>query len=192
MIYLAFAVVVLLGLTVVYVNVMRYWGRTNERFEEQPKAKGAVVYVYMDGCGWCERFSPVWASFVDEHGPAMLAAGVRAEKLEGDDPRAAAYGVRSFPTVLFDAGDGKAPAVYDGERTVAGLAAFAAEHGALGKKATETFAEEEEGSGERRRFGAPQVMPPGSKDVVAANRPSQDQANKAGENVGSVAGHNGL
>lgn len=194
MIYAAFVILALLALTLVYVYFLRpavMAPAAGERFQPPPARErfaeqARLVYVYMDGCGWCERFTPVWASFVDEYGERLALAGVAAERVEAADPRAEGLGVASFPTVLLVA-PGRPAAKFEGERTVAGLADFCAEHGAL----PEGFLAATD-DGERRRIGPPAVAPEGSAATIKGGVPDGEQAKRAENTIGEVSGDKGL
>ena len=136
MVVVAFLVVVLLAVTLM-VRLLRP-GRPRgggaqpfgEPFEEGPRAR--LVYVYMDGCGWCLRFDPEWQKFARERRADMKRAGVQAERVESQSAEAAALPrglVTGYPTVLLLPAGGKPPVVFQGERTPAGLAAFLSSHG---------------------------------------------------------------
>jgi hypothetical protein len=96
-----------------------------EKFESAPRASARVVYLHMNGCGWCEKFDPVWADFTARHGAALSKAGVALEDYDSADPQAAPLlkHARGFPTVLGLKGD--RVATFDGERKIADLKAFA-------------------------------------------------------------------
>lgn len=88
--------------------------------EQESLVAGAVVYLYMNGCGWCERFHPVWQDFASRYqGPLQL------RKIEASDPEAARYDVAGYPTVLLVRSDGST-AKFSGDRTVENLMQFAA------------------------------------------------------------------
>lgn len=189
MIYLAFCILALLALTLAYAYMIRPAmrqlmapRRVAEPFEEPQQAaagKRRIVYVYMDGCGWCERFTPVWASFVDENGKRLQAAGVEALRVVSSDPRASRYDVRAFPAVLFDAGGGAPPVPFEGERTVAGLVKFLGDNGVSLR----------EGFYEPRRIGMPNPTPAGSGNVVAQQKKlTNDKGQDAAQSAGGVAG----
>ena len=79
-----------------------------------------LVFLHMNGCGWCVRFMPTWDAFVTKHSGSLRMAGVEVQKIEGSDPSAAKYQVRSYPTVLLVKSDGT-NVKFDGERTIEGL-----------------------------------------------------------------------
>jgi hypothetical protein len=95
---------------------------TSDLFTQQGGA--SLLYFYMDGCGWCEKFNPEWSAFDRQYRAALDAAHVKAEKVNGSsDPRATKHGVTGFPTIVLVTADGAAHR-YEGERTAAALAAF--------------------------------------------------------------------
>lgn len=85
-----------------------------------PQAQGSVVYLYMDGCIHCKNFKPVWEEFTRKYkGPLQL------RKIEASQPEAQQYNVRGYPSVLLVTGGGNPPRVFNGQRTVDALLAFA-------------------------------------------------------------------
>jgi thiol-disulfide isomerase/thioredoxin len=99
----------------------------NERFQ-QPDAK--LIFLYMNGCGWCDKFKPQWDAFVKSYGAPLAASGLTLASYERSDPAAAAFKstVDGYPTVLLVTGDGSV-VKFSGERTPAGLAAFLSANG---------------------------------------------------------------
>jgi Thioredoxin len=134
MVYTAFALVAALALALAYQFLVRPTflaasaaSRERERFEEAPERE--LVYVYMNGCGWCQRFTPVWDAFEAKHGAALAkGANLKLVKYEAGAPEAGAYKVEGYPTVLLDVGDGR-HVVFGGERSEKGLLAFLADNG---------------------------------------------------------------
>jgi thiol-disulfide isomerase/thioredoxin len=124
----AFAVVVLLALVLAYRFTL---GDTRRPEMFDAAAGGAapppaqIVFMYMNGCGWCERMKPEWDKFVAQNAGALGALGVQAASYERSDPAAAAYSayVKGYPTVLF-VKPGATPIAYDGDRTADALMAF--------------------------------------------------------------------
>lgn len=100
---------------------------SNEGFESETKDKKTsttLVFLRMDGCGWCERFIPVWEEMKTKHGKSLTMV-----KYERSEPSAKKYlkHATGFPTILLDQdGDVKK---FSGERTVEGLESFLKENG---------------------------------------------------------------
>eukprot|EP00798_Chlamydomonas_sp_ICE-L_P017296 gene17296-biopygen26212 len=104
------------------------------------KTTATLVLLHMDGCGWCERFMPVWEEMKTKHGKG----GVTMLKYERSDPAAKKYlpHATGFPTILLDKGSGVQK--FSGERTVEGLEAFLKANGvSLLLTSKESFAEGE-------------------------------------------------
>ena len=84
----------------------------------QPKE---LVYFYMDGCGHCKKFSPIWDQFANSYNGSLNIRKVeRADA--GDELNK--YSVQGFPTVLLLDGNG-GKKEFQGNRTVAELNSFA-------------------------------------------------------------------
>jgi thiol-disulfide isomerase/thioredoxin len=101
----------IVGLAVVALVVaVVYFSKRFEGF-----ANGTTVSLYtMKGCPHCEAFKPEWEKFT-----ANLPSGVQANKIDAEDPKAAAAGIKGFPTIVITK-DGK-DSVYNGDRTAAAL-----------------------------------------------------------------------
>jgi thiol-disulfide isomerase/thioredoxin len=95
-----------------------------------PPPRGSTVALFKAGwCHYCKLLAPTWASFQQQAAGALAAAGVNAATYDvdapADKPAFERYGVKKFPTILLLGPDGAQLAKFDGERTVAGLTAFA-------------------------------------------------------------------
>jgi thiol-disulfide isomerase/thioredoxin len=150
--YGAFALVAVLALVLAYRYMLIANAKTSERFsddgaaaaaaapeaaaeapESRPSAPAAkkaddgspkLVFLYMDGCVWCERFKPQWEQFKTNYAAQLSALGVKAVEFERKEAGAAKYmqHVDGYPTVLFDRPQGVVK--YDGQRTPDALIAF--------------------------------------------------------------------
>jgi hypothetical protein len=119
----AIAVVVVLTLVLAWLLIRRWVRPAAETFAEAKKAADKVVFMYMNGCGWCTKFEPTWDEFTSVAAPKL---GVETEKLERSEEGAKEYmkHVEGFPTILFVNGTTGQVTVFDGERTIEGLTAF--------------------------------------------------------------------
>jgi protein-disulfide isomerase-like protein with CxxC motif len=86
-----------------------------ENFEGNRK----VVYYYMNGCGHCNSFSPIWDEFTQ-------TSPIPTSKIESaniEEATMTRYGITGFPTILLLDGNGnKLQELQD--RTLAGLNAL--------------------------------------------------------------------
>jgi hypothetical protein len=97
-------------------------GQTNPTATSEPRT--TFAYLYMDGCGWCERFTPIWNAFETKHRMALYEAGVDVVKHEASEvPDALKNIAKGFPTVVFVASDGKTH-IFQDERTEENLVSF--------------------------------------------------------------------
>lgn len=91
----------------------------------QQAAAADLKYVYMDGCGHCEQFTPVWTAFVAKYKDALFEAGVTTHKLKNDDKAASGLGLSGYPSVLLVSTTGDfSQQTFSGDRSVQGLAGF--------------------------------------------------------------------
>ena len=83
----------------------------------QPKE---LVYFYMDGCGHCKKFSPVWDQFSSSY-----SGNLKLRKVERADAvsELEKYQVKGFPTILLLDGNG-GKKEFQGDRTIQGLESF--------------------------------------------------------------------
>jgi thiol-disulfide isomerase/thioredoxin len=89
------------------------------------EAGAQLLYFYMDGCGWCEKFNPEWAAFGRQYKSHLEAASITAEKVDGaSDPRATKFGVNGFPTIMIVDASNAVHKFEGSERTAAALAVF--------------------------------------------------------------------
>lgn len=108
----AFIVLVLLALALVYQSCVRYLIRPPAEAARRPETFASaasafsgdrVLYLYIDGCMWCDKFSPEWTKFVQQQGAALSAANVAYAKIDGhsDDSRIKDIDVKGYPAIVF-------------------------------------------------------------------------------------------
>jgi thiol-disulfide isomerase/thioredoxin len=88
--------------------------------ESSPK----LVFLYMNGCSWCDKFAPEWTKLENKY-----ANVISLKKIERSDPDAKNYSehVAGYPTILLEKSDGKI-VKFSGQRTVEGIDAFLKEN----------------------------------------------------------------
>jgi len=98
-----------------YFNKYVLTNMNTENFEGNRK----VVYYYMNGCGHCNSFSPIWDEFTQ-------TSPIPTSKIESaniEEATMTRYGITGFPTILLLDGNGnKLQELQD--RTLAGLNAL--------------------------------------------------------------------
>lgn len=89
----------------------------NREYFGNPKS---CTYYYMEKCGHCKEFSPVWDDFSNNY-----KGDIKLRKLEMKEAgnELELYKINSFPTVLLVDDEGNTK-VFDGPRTKDGLADF--------------------------------------------------------------------
>jgi thiol-disulfide isomerase/thioredoxin len=94
-------------------------------FEGFASSNVSIEYYYMDGCGYCEKFSPTWDDFVKEAGSNAKFNLVKynISTPEGSK-RGDLFKVRSAPTILAIKDDTKIDEL-NGERSLDNLKIFA-------------------------------------------------------------------
>ena len=83
----------------------------------QPKE---LVYFYMDGCGHCKKFSPVWDQFSASYNGNL---NIRKVERSNASDELNQYQIQGFPTVLLLDGNG-GKKEFQGDRTIQGLNDF--------------------------------------------------------------------
>lgn len=118
----AVLVVATLAFILAWMLIRRYIRPSTEAFAET-KPSDKVVFLYMNGCGWCTKFEPTWEEFSSKAAPKL---GVETFKFERAEDGAKQYmsHVEGFPTILFVNGTTGHVTVFEGERTIEGLTAF--------------------------------------------------------------------
>ena len=93
--------------------------------EGMDSGKKSIVYCYMNGCGHCKNFDPIWDQFMNGSKlPTLSYAKIEAS----EDPEFMdKMDVRGFPTVIAVDSDGTKIKEHDGARTVDALNDFADE-----------------------------------------------------------------
>lgn len=86
-----------------------------------------LVYLYMEGCGHCERFSPTWQKFENEYGAEYSKRGIKLVSYEASSTEAKNYDVRGFPTVMLYKGSSMV-STFEDSRTIPSLRAFVDSH----------------------------------------------------------------
>ena len=76
-----------------------------------------VNYYYMDGCGHCETFSPIWDEFTSSYKGPLQFQKINMKDAEDDLKK---YEIDGFPTVVLIDETGNYEH-YQGERTISGL-----------------------------------------------------------------------
>lgn len=76
-----------------------------------------VNYYYMDGCGHCETFSPLWDEFTSSYKGPLQFQKINMKDAEDDLKK---YEIDGFPTVVLIDENGNYEH-YKGERTIGGL-----------------------------------------------------------------------
>ena len=86
-------------------------------YEGNTNMGNKLTYYYMDGCGHCNKFNPIWDEFTSEYkGPPKITF----EKIESKD---APSSVKGFPTVVLTKSDGST-SEFNADRTVGELQNF--------------------------------------------------------------------
>lgn len=105
----------LIALTVVSAIVAIMFFNKTEKFDTKP----SLTYYYLPGCGWCNKFTPVWEEFASQAPNGVVLRKVNAET---DSEEVDKYGIDSFPHVQL-LKDGKIT-VFNSTRTADSLMKF--------------------------------------------------------------------
>ncbi len=117
-----------LGAVLVFVYlynkyVIPYMNYNIENFENENSKK--LVYFYMNGCGHCEKFSPIWDEFISQN-----KSSITTHKLEREEAgnKIQKYEVKGFPTILLLDENNNKIKEYNGDRTLSALKKFVSEN----------------------------------------------------------------
>lgn len=143
--------------------------------------RAELVFLYMDGCTWCDKFKPVWDELVSKHGERLENdMGVKLVSYERSDAAAEPLmtHVRGFPTILLVKDDGKDVVTFEDDRTVPSLLAFVAK--AMGAEAPAAAVSEEDEGGKEAFFAADEPTEFGTLTTKVGNaRKAADSARDA-------------
>jgi thioredoxin 2 len=119
------ALLLLLAFAVMYVyNIQKAAKETFENMGGEHSRTFKVVYMYMESCGYCKQFAPIWDEYTKENKHANI---VSVEKHSKVDASAAEYlpHVTAFPTILImDNSTGGLVAKQTGSVDIQGLRRF--------------------------------------------------------------------
>lgn len=116
--YAAITVIAVVLFTLIYQWFVAR--KMQEMFQEQSPFR--MIYVHMEGCGYCERFTPVWMDFTQQYSSELRVKGVSVEHYDRTAPEWQELGINDingFPAViLINRSDNSRVATFSGERTV--------------------------------------------------------------------------
>ena len=95
----------------------------NREGMDLPSDKSSIVYCYMNGCGHCKDFNPIWDQFMN--GSKLQTLNYAKVEASEDSGFMEEMGVQGFPTVIAVDSGGKKIKEHDGPRTVEALNDFA-------------------------------------------------------------------
>tara|TARA_Y100000389_G_scaffold196733_1_gene230154 strand:- start:321 stop:824 length:504 start_codon:yes stop_codon:yes gene_type:complete len=77
-----------------------------------------LLYFYMEGCGYCKKFNPIWEELTNS------IQDIKLTKINGPKNKELAqkYSVRGYPTIILI--KGKYKIVYQGPRDIESIIAF--------------------------------------------------------------------
>jgi thiol-disulfide isomerase/thioredoxin len=83
--------------------------------------KKELLFLTMDGCGFCKKFMPEWKKFL-----GLNNTSISTKMVEKDEDKSLVkkHGVSGFPSVLLLDSGGNKLKTYDGPRTSQGLLDF--------------------------------------------------------------------
>ena len=144
------------------------------------RVRARLVFLSLDGCGWCERFKPTWAELERKDGAALQQQGVMLEHHEASEPGAAPYTAyaKGYPTVLFVWEDGKAVR-FEHDRTRDALLEFVQ----VQLRSGDAGAAEEAFETERVTTGAHDLLS-SAATAVQSNSTQDDEVKMLRENAG--------
>ena len=90
-----------------------------ENFENDNTKK--LVYFYMDSCGHCKNFTPIWDQFSKSNDSGVTT--YKVERSNAQD-KLEKYNINGFPTVLLLNENNDKIKEFNGERTIEGLQSF--------------------------------------------------------------------
>lgn len=116
---LLFLGLVLFILYLINKHVLPMLNLNIENFENDNSKK--LVYFYMDGCGHCNNFTPIWDEFCNSN-----TSSITTHKIERSNApdKLEKYNINGYPTVLLLSENNDKIKEFNEERTVKGLQSF--------------------------------------------------------------------
>ena len=110
---------IILSVILILYLIKKIFDLTQPMSKENMDNKVILYYFYMNGCGYCTRFNPVWDAFSKKY-----QGNVLLKKIERADAGSLLnkYNVRGFPTVILDKGNSSK--TFNMDRTVDNLLSF--------------------------------------------------------------------
>ena len=90
-----------------------------ENFENDNSKK--LVYFYMDGCGHCKNFTPIWDEFCNSNTSPITTHKIERSNAQN---KLETYNINGFPTILLLDENNDKLKEFSGKRTVEGLQSF--------------------------------------------------------------------
>lgn len=100
-----------------YLLNMFMGGGLFSRIEGNANMENKLTYYYMNGCGHCEKFNPIWEEFTKNYSGTPP---ITFEKIESAN---APSSVKGYPTVILTKKDGST-SEFNAQRTVGELQRF--------------------------------------------------------------------
>ena len=102
-----------------YFNKTIFTNMNSENFENNGQKK--VVYFYMNGCGHCNNFTPIWDQFCSANSSSIKTYKFEQAQVQ---EQISSYSISGFPTILLlDENNAKIDE-YSGERSVEALTSY--------------------------------------------------------------------
>ena len=98
--------------------------RKTTRKQNKTKIKRQLIYFFMDGCKWCEKFSPSWNALEKDNNSSF--SNISFKKINGpkNPTIIKKYGIKSYPSIILTGAAGSTWEVYEGEKTYQDLIEF--------------------------------------------------------------------
>jgi thiol-disulfide isomerase/thioredoxin len=126
LLYLALALVLVLLYVIVYYvlpsNNLFKENFENANIDSMNKDNSTkLVYFYMNGCGHCKNFTPIWDEFCSANSSSIKTYKFEQSQVQ---EQITSYSISGFPTILLlDENNAKIDE-YSGQRTVEGLTSY--------------------------------------------------------------------
>ncbi len=116
---------VVLGLLLLLIIVVIFAGGFYKKFEKFTNPP-TLKYFYMESCGYCNEFNPVWEDLkaeVKTKGINIILTKIDIRDTTKGADEAALYNVKGAPTIILDDINDK-PQEYNGNRTLNDIIKF--------------------------------------------------------------------
>ncbi|QPG75308.1 hypothetical protein FOA43_002660 [Brettanomyces nanus] len=173
-------------------SVYHLVGYEYEKIVASPK--DVFVKYYAPWCGHCKRLAPIYESLADLYAEDDKASGkVLLAEIDHTANDINGVDIQGYPTLILYPADGSDPVLFEGQRTLEGMADFIKENGSTGVDGTALYVKQQENSKDEENEDEDEEVEAEEEKVAKlvekiekAQKPVADVAEKVKAAAGSI------